>query len=148
MHRSEKIDSAASERLVFLACPQKLSIIHKNGNFICRWREKMLDVDQKRPFGCKRYCLSQSLVLRLIYWRTICFSIHPISSLQGQRPFSESGGRSFRVSGFLSPHNDFVTNSISLSDKSYCWKMDFSINLFTLTICFSFISKTLLAISF
>ena len=46
MHRSEKIDSAASERLVFLACPQKLSIIHKNGNFICRWREKMLDVDQ------------------------------------------------------------------------------------------------------
>ena len=45
MHRSEKIDSAASERLVFLACPQKLSIIHKNGNFICRWREKMLDVD-------------------------------------------------------------------------------------------------------
>jgi|GEM_PF-3553294 len=47
MHRSEKIDSAASERLVFLACPQKLSIIHKNGNFICRWKEKMLDVDQK-----------------------------------------------------------------------------------------------------
>ena len=43
------LDSAASERLVFLACPQKLSIIHKNGNFICRWREKMLDVDQWIP---------------------------------------------------------------------------------------------------
>ena len=50
MHRSEKIDSAASKRLVFLACPQKLWIIHKNGNFICRWREKMLDVDQPSPF--------------------------------------------------------------------------------------------------
>ena len=46
MHRSEKIDPTASERLVFFAFPQKLSIIHNNGNFICRWREKMLDVSQ------------------------------------------------------------------------------------------------------
>jgi hypothetical protein len=46
MYRSEKIDPAASERLVIFAFPQKLSIIHKNGNFICRWREIMLDVSQ------------------------------------------------------------------------------------------------------
>jgi hypothetical protein len=46
MHRSKKIDSTASERLVFFAFPQKQSMTHENGNFICRWREKMLDVDQ------------------------------------------------------------------------------------------------------
>jgi len=44
MHRSEKTDPTASERLVIFALPQKLAIIHKNGNFICRWREIMLDV--------------------------------------------------------------------------------------------------------
>lgn len=44
MYRSEKIDSTASERLVFFAFPQKQSMTHKNGNFICRWREIMFDV--------------------------------------------------------------------------------------------------------
>jgi hypothetical protein len=47
MHRSEKIDPTASERLDIYAFLQKLSIIHKNGNFICRWREIMLDVSQQ-----------------------------------------------------------------------------------------------------
>lgn len=46
MLRLKKIDSTASERLVFFAFPQKQSMAHKNGNFICRWREIMLDVNQ------------------------------------------------------------------------------------------------------
>ena len=49
MHRSEKTDPTASERLVIFALPQKLTIIHKNGNFICRWREIMLDVSHLIP---------------------------------------------------------------------------------------------------
>jgi len=46
MYRSEKTDPAAYEMLIIFAFPQKLSIIHKNGNFICRWREIILDVSQ------------------------------------------------------------------------------------------------------
>jgi hypothetical protein len=54
MHRSKKIDSTASERLVFFAFPQKQSMTHENGNFICRWREIMLDVSHFTVFTLAR----------------------------------------------------------------------------------------------
>lgn len=47
MLRLKKIDPTASKRLVFFAFPQKQSKTHKNGNFICRWREIMLDVNHR-----------------------------------------------------------------------------------------------------
>jgi hypothetical protein len=42
----KKIDCSASEKVVLNGLPTKSSVMCKNGNFHCRWREKIVDVSQ------------------------------------------------------------------------------------------------------
>ena len=42
----KKIDCSVSERVVLKGLSTKSSIMCKNGNFHCRWREKIVDVSQ------------------------------------------------------------------------------------------------------
>jgi len=46
MPRPKKSDCRASERAVLKGLQLKGSIMCENGNFHCRWREKIVDVSQ------------------------------------------------------------------------------------------------------
>jgi len=44
MPQSKESECRASERAVLKGSLLKMSIMHKKGNFNCRWREKIVDV--------------------------------------------------------------------------------------------------------
>jgi len=59
MPRPKKIDCRASERAVLKGLLIKGSIMCENGNFHCRWREKIVDVSQMNIYGVIYYDIAE-----------------------------------------------------------------------------------------